>query len=116
MFRRWTGCGSVFVALLLASLGGAAAATSDSRLATAMKNRDGAAVRTLLKQHAAVNGPDVEGMTALHWAAHWNDLETARLLIRAGANAKAANRYGVTPLHEAATLGNVALIETLLKA
>ena len=41
-------------------------------------------------------------MTALHWAAHWDDLDTAKLLLRAGANAKAANRYGVTPLHEAA--------------
>ena len=63
-----------------------------------------------------MNGPDAEGMTALHWAAHWDDLETARLLLRAGANAKAANRYGVTPLHEAATVGNAAMVEALLKA
>ena len=63
-----------------------------------------------------MNAPDVEGMTALHWAAHWDDLDTAKLLLRAGANARAANRYGVTPLHEAATLGSAAMIETLLKA
>jgi ankyrin repeat protein len=63
-----------------------------------------------------VNAADVEGMTALHWAAHWNDLDAAKQLIRAGANAKAANRYGVTPLHEASTVGNVAMIEALLKA
>jgi len=93
-----------------------AAAPADSRLAGAMKNRDAATVRALLKQRADVNGPDVEGMTALHWAAHWDDLATARLLLRAGANAKAANRYGVTPLHEASTLGSVAMIEALLKA
>ena len=55
-------------------------------------------------------------MTALHWAAHWDDLETVRLLLRAGANAKVANRYGVTPLHEACTVSNVAMIEALLKA
>jgi ankyrin repeat protein len=95
---------------------GLAAATSDSRLASAMKNRDKASVRSLLAQHADVNAPDVEGMTALHWAAHWDDLDTAKTLLRAGANARAANRYGVTPLHEAATLGSVAMIETLLKA
>lgn len=94
----------------------ASGATADARLASAMKNKDTAAVRSLLAQRADVNTADVEGMTALHWAAHWDDLATAKLLIRAGANAKAANRYGVTPLHEASTLGNVTMIETLLKA
>ena len=73
----------------------------DARLADAVKNRDKASVRSLLTQRVDVNAPDVEGMTALHWAAHWDDLDTAKLLLRAGANAKAANRYGVTPLHEA---------------
>ena len=37
-------------------------------------------------------------MTALHWAVRADDAETAQLLIRAGANVKAANRYGITPL------------------
>src|SRR5262245_24044353 len=92
------------------------ASASDARLADAMKNRDRAGVRTLIDQRADVNVPDVEGMTALHWAAHWNDLDLARRLIRAGANAKAANRYGVTPLHEASTVGNAQMIEALLKA
>jgi ankyrin repeat protein len=103
---------------LAVSLGatGAMAATVDGRLASAMKNRDKASVRSLLTQRVDVNAIDVEGMTALHWAAHWDDLDTAKLLIRAGANARAANRYGVTPLHEASTLGSAAMIETLLKA
>ncbi len=93
---------------LAVSLGaaGAIAATADGRLASAMKNRDKSSVRSLLTQRVDVNAPDVEGMTALHWAAHWDDLDTAKLLLRAGANARAANRYGVTPLHEAATLGS----------
>jgi len=101
---------------ILLSAAGATAATADARLASAMKNRDKTTVRSLLTQRVDVNAPDVEGMTALHWAAHWDDLDTARALLRAGAHAKAANRYGVTPLHEAATLGSAAMIETLLKA
>ena len=54
--------------------------------------------------------------TALHWAAYTNDSEIADLLIRAGANAKATNRYGVTPLALASTNGNAAIIEALVKA
>jgi uncharacterized protein len=45
-----------------------------------------------------------------------DDLETVSLLIRRGANVKAANRYGVTPLSLACINGNAALIEILLKA
>ncbi len=55
-------------------------------------------------------------MTALHWAAHWDDLDTVKLLVKAGAKARVANRYGVTPLHEACTVGNVPMIEVLLDA
>jgi ankyrin repeat protein len=94
----------------------AAAAGSDARLAGAAKNRDQAAVRALLKQRVDVNTPDAEGMTALHWAAHWNDLDTAGLLLGAGANARVSNRYGVTPLHEACTVASAAMIAALLKS
>lgn len=91
-------------------------AASDTRLVDAVKNHDKDAVRALLKEHADVNTPEADGTSALHWAAHSNDLETAQLLIRAGANVKAASRYGVTPLSEAATYGSAGLVEALLKA
>ena len=55
-------------------------------------------------------------MTALHWAAHWNAHDTARLLIRAGANVNAANDLGVTPLSLACGNGSATLVETLLQA
>jgi hypothetical protein len=55
-------------------------------------------------------------MTALHWAAFKDDLETSELLVRAGANVKAANRYGVTPLSLACVNGNGEMVEQLLKA
>jgi ankyrin repeat protein len=38
------------------------------------------------------------------------------MLIRAGANARAANRYGVSPLYLAAANGNSGMVEMLLKA
>ena len=40
----------------------------------------------------------------------------AQALVRAGANVKAANRYGVTPMYSAAVNGNAAMIELLLEA
>jgi ankyrin repeat protein len=101
------------VVLVGASL---SAASSDVRVVDAAKKKDKAAISVLVRQRANVNAADVEGMTALHWAAHWNDLETVNLLLKAGANPKAANRYGVTPLHEASTVGNLAIIEALLAA
>ena len=58
----------------------------------------------------------MDGATALHWAVYRDDLETADLLIRAGANVRAANREGVTPLAMASLYGNAAMIGTLLKA
>ncbi len=104
----------VFAGLLSAAA--LLAAASDARLADAAKNKDQAAVRALLRQKVDVNSPAADGATALHWAAHWDDLETVELLIRAGANVNAANRYGVTPLALASTNGNAAAIERLLKA
>jgi ankyrin repeat protein len=57
-----------------------------------------------------------DGTTALHWAAHRDDLETAELLIGAGADLNAANHYGVTPLSLACTNGSAAMVQKLLKA
>ena len=53
---------------------------------------DTAAVQKLLAQHADVNAPQADGATALHWAVFRSDKEMVDLLLRAGANPKAANR------------------------
>ena len=95
--------------LLLAASGFAA---TKSPLADAAEKSDRAALRSLLKQHADVNAPQADGMTALHWAAYRDDLETAKLL--ASANANATNRYGVTPLSLACQNGSTAMVELLL--
>ena len=57
-----------------------------------------------------------DGSTALLWAAHWNDLETAGLLLRAGADANAANDFRMTPLSQACVNGSAALVDLLLKS
>jgi len=93
-----------------------AVAAADLRLVEAVKHRDQVTVRALMKQNIDVNAAQPDGATALHWAAHWNDLDTADLLIRARANVNAANDFGVTPLSLACTDGSAAMVEKLLKA
>ena len=76
--------------LTLLMVVGAAAANEDLRLVDAAKNQDPQQVRALLKGRPDVNVRSEDGSTALLWAAHWNDLRTAELLVRAGADASAA--------------------------
>jgi ankyrin repeat protein len=90
---------------------------SETRVADAAQQGDQNALRSLLAKKADVNAAQGDGMTALHWAASRDDLEMARVLIAAGANAKATTRLNaVTPLMMACKNGNAAMIEALLKA
>lgn len=104
--------------MLLAWLGWVpvAGAATDVRLVDAVKQQDRAAVRALLEQHVDVKAAQADGATALHWAAHWDDLETATLLLRAGADVNAANDFGVTPLSLACTNASAPMVERLLAA
>src|SRR6266851_230309 len=108
---------SSFVAVVAIALSGLTmAAATDSRLIQAVKNRDADFVRALLKQRVDVNAPQGDGATALHWAAHRDDLAIADLLIRAGARANVADDVGTTPLHVACTNRSGAMVERLLSA
>jgi len=91
-------------------------AATTSEVADATANNKPETVRALVLRHADVNAPQADGTTALHWAARWDNLETADLLIHAGADPKPANRDGATPMFLAAQNGNAAMIEKLLKA
>ena len=102
--------------MFLLSVTSVAATAADLRLLEAVRQRDKETVRSLLKEPVEVNARQADGATALHWAAHWDDLEAAELLIRSGAEVNAANDYGVTPLSLACTNANAAMVETLLKA
>src|SRR5438874_6102580 len=95
MMRRTELIHAIGVLSLALALKTGAAGSAKAPLADAAEKLDRAAVRTLLKQHGDVNVPQVDGMTALHWAAYQDDLEMAKLLVKGGANVKAENRYGV---------------------
>ena len=93
----------------------ASAAPSAAPLADAVEHRDTAALRTLLAD-TAVDAPQPDGTTALHWAARHDDLPTAKSLLTSRANPNATNRSGVTPLSLACTNGTAALVTALLDA
>ncbi len=103
--------------LFVLMAGVVSAASIDTRLADAAMNGDRDGVRSLLKQHADVNGAQGDGSTALHWAAYKDDVEMAKLLLAAGADVKARTREGeITPFFMACSNGDAALVEAMLKA
>src|ERR1051326_3144661 len=99
------------LALLTMCLGGSAIAATPSPLADATEKHDLPAVRALLGNAAGVNIPQPDGTTALHWAAYNDDAEIAALLVKAGANVNAVNRYGVSPLLQACKNGNAGMVK-----
>jgi uncharacterized protein len=62
------------------------------------------------------NAADADGTSALHWAVHRGELESAAALLGAGAAADRANRYGVRPSYLAAENGDAAMMRLLLEA
>lgn len=106
---------AVFILTLMPGVRSTAAA-GDLRLVDAVKNEDDEAARGLLKERIDVNARQNDGSTALHWAAHWNALDTVDALIRAGANVNATTDLGVTPLSLACLNGNAVIVGRLLAA
>ena len=104
------------VSALLAGAAASVGAAPAIPIVDAAKAEDASAVRALLEQQADVNAAEVDGTTALHWAAYQGDVETARLLLAAGASTGATNRYGVTPLALAAERGEAPIVGALLEA
>src|SRR5690349_14252676 len=101
---------------LVLMLAGSAAAAGPAGLIDAVKRQDAHAVDALIKQGADINlQQDLDGATALQWAAYVDDVPIADALLRAGAKPNLANQLGVTPLMLAAANRNPAMVELLLK-
>ena len=104
------------ISFLLTAGAAAAAATADLRLVSAAAGQDRGAVRTLLDEGVDVDTSRADGVTALLWAAHWDDLEMVDLLLAAGADVNAAEDHGVTPLARACENASAGVVERLLAA
>jgi len=70
----------------------------------------------LLDAGTDADTPQGDGATALHWAAHRDDIDAARALIKAGATVTVSNDLGATPLWLAAGAGSAEMVELLLDA
>jgi ankyrin repeat protein len=96
-----------------------AAGGADAPLVDAARAANWNIVRSLLAQGLQpgdVNASDSDGTRPLHFAVRADELEIADQLLRAGADATAANRLNVTPLYLAAQNGNAPMIRRLLDA
>lgn len=93
-----------------------ATAAEPPALLDAARSADAAALRALLQKKLDVNVSDADGTTALHWASYRDEVESADLLIRAGARVDAATDLGVTPLWTACLNGSESMVRRLLQA
>ena len=105
-------CGFVLLAFALP----VSAASTLPELANAAQARQQDVVQALLRQKADPNSAQADGMTALHWAAHDDDIALAKLLLASGAEPGTSSRYGITPLFLACENGNAAMAELLLRS
>ncbi|MCC6511501.1 MAG: ankyrin repeat domain-containing protein [Pirellulaceae bacterium] len=100
----------LFAVLFLSGL----AQASNPDLADAVEAQEFDTATRLLKSELDVNATQPDGMTALHWAIHHNELELAKLLVDRGARIEVKTRYGVTPLFLACQSGHHELVQWLL--
>jgi len=112
--------GPILIVALIAAMGCSsafAAAGDPVALSNAARVGNWETVRSLIaggSRDEGVNGSDKDGTRPLHWAVRADELEVADLLLKAGADATAQNRLGLTALFLAAANGNGPMIRKLL--
>ena len=108
--------GSLLLAIGFVAGSVLSAQAADLRLVDAAARPDAGAVEALLGEGVDVNTARADGVTALLWAAHWDDLELVELLLGAGADPNASDDHGVTPLMRACENASAAVVRALLEA
>ena len=115
----------LILAILVASLAAGTTAAAQSKPAQGTKAPQGSAVgqvpasgqvRRAGPAKEDVNRREPDGSTPLQWAVFRNDVAEVKRLLRAGANLKLANNYGVTPMTLAAEVGNTEILKVLVEA
>lgn len=104
----------LFLAAGLAA--GAPITTTGAQLVEAARAQNAQLVRTLVSQKTDVNARAGDGSTALLWLAHWNDVDSADLLLRSGADPNVANDFKMTPLSQACLNASPEFVRLLLKS
>jgi ankyrin repeat protein len=103
-------------ALVMLAVAMIAATGTTPPIVDAARRGDRVALRALVEKRADVTVAEPDGSTALHWASYRDDVESADLLLRAGARVNAPNDLGATPLWAAAQNGSEAMVGRLLAA
>ncbi|KAK2745283.1 hypothetical protein FQN57_003978 [Myotisia sp. PD_48] len=86
-------------------------------IAASLKNCEGdQIIDMLLRKGADVNIKTLNGQNALHFATSKHNISTVRLLISNNCSARARDSRGQLPLHRAAAIGSVPIINLLLEA
>ncbi len=107
--------------LMVACLAGIVSLASEDTssvplLANAAQLQSDDQVKQLIAQKKAVNQAQGDGMTALHWAAYYENPAMVKTLLDAGADPALKTRNGfLAPLHLAAQTGNASVIRALLE-
>jgi ankyrin repeat protein len=110
-FFRWV---VAVAAMSLVAISIPTAATTT--LLDAAESGDRATALRLLAERADPNAPAPDGTTAIMWAAHHDQLDLVKALIKAGANVTVKNQFGTSALTEAAITGSAPIVDALLKA
>src|SRR5579862_83279 len=96
------GVDSVVAASFVMSLLLSATASAQSALADRIAAGDRQAALAMIAEGADVNQTQLDGSTPLHWAVYRVDRELVAALLKKRARANVVNRYGASPLTEAA--------------
>jgi len=84
-------------------------------LVCAVARNDEYSIISLLRAGVNPNIKNIRGITPLHIAMRYCDLNTIKLLLNAGADPNAADEQGITPLHRAVQYSRIKTIKSIIK-